>query len=269
MSKPLLTAGLLLATFIGCKSISANAQEPKSAGPVEVAVLEDLVAANRILVDQGVLDGFGHVSIRHPKDPNRYLMARNIAPELVTADDVLEYDLDSNPIEAKGQRTFLERFIHGEVYKARSDVRAVIHSHSPSVVPFGISSHALKPVFHMSGFLAVGVPIWDIREAIGGPSNMLVSSIALGKHLAAKLGDRPVVLMRGHGNVVVGPDLKFAVYRAVYTEVNARLQLQAQGLGGPLNFLTPEEGRMADETIMTQIERPWQLWRKKALGKQG
>src|SRR5215469_5318122 len=162
MSKPLQTAGLLLATFIGCESISANAQEPKSAGPVEVAVLEDLVAANRILVDQGVLDGFGHVSIRHPKDPDRYLMARNIAPELVTAADILEYDLDSNPIDGKGRRTFLERFIHGEVYKARSDVQAVIHSHSPSVVPFGISSHALKPVFHMSGFLAAGVPTWDI-----------------------------------------------------------------------------------------------------------
>jgi ribulose-5-phosphate 4-epimerase/fuculose-1-phosphate aldolase len=269
MSKPLLNAGLLLAAFIGCASVSVSAQEPKSAGPVEVVVLEDLVAANRILVDQGVLDGFGHVSVRHPKDPNRYLMARNIAPELVTDADILEYDLDSNPIDAKGRRTFLERFIHGEVYKARPDVQAVVHSHSPSVVPFGISSHALRPVFHMSGFLAVGVPTWDIREATGGPSNMLVSSIALGKHLAAKLGDRPVVLMRGHGNVVVGPNLKFAVYRAVYTEVNARLQLQAQGLGGPLNFLTPDEGRMADEAIMTQIDRPWQLWRKKALGKQG
>jgi len=266
MSRPFLIA-ILLAAALGCPSPPAIGQQAQSAGPVDVALLEDLVAANRILVDQGVLDGFGHVSIRHPKDANRYLMARNVAPELVTADDILEYDLDSNPIAAKGQRTFLERFIHGEVYKARPDVQAVIHSHSPSVVPFGISSHALKPVFHMSGFLAAGVPTWDIREATGGPSNMLVSSIALGKQLAAKLADKPVVLMRGHGNVVVGPNLQFAVYRAVYTEVNARLQLQAQGLGGALNFLTPEEGRLADETIMTQIERPWQLWRKKALGK--
>jgi HCOMODA/2-hydroxy-3-carboxy-muconic semialdehyde decarboxylase len=258
----------LLAALIACLSAPACAQqEAKSAGAVDAVVLEDLVAANRILVDQGVLDGFGNVSIRHPKDPTRYLMARNIAPELVNAADILEYDLDSNPIDAKGQRTFLERFIHGEVYKARPDVQAVIHSHSPSVVPFGISTHALHPVYHMSGFLAAGVPIWDIREAVGGPSNMLVASIALGKQLAVKLGDRPVVLLRGHGNVVVGPNLKFAVYRAVYTEVNARLQLQAQGLGGPLNFLTPEEGKMADDTIMTQIERPWRLWRKKALGK--
>jgi HCOMODA/2-hydroxy-3-carboxy-muconic semialdehyde decarboxylase len=242
-------------------------QQTRSAGPVDAALLEDLVAANRILVDQGVLDGFGHVSIRHPRDPGRYLMARNVAPELVTPEDILEYDLDSNPIDAKGQRTFLERFIHGEVYKARPDVQAVIHSHSPSVVPFGISTHALRPVYHMSGFLAAGVPTWDIREAAGGASNMLVSSMALGRQLAAKLADRPVALMRGHGNVVVGPNLKIAVYRAVYTEANARLQLQAEGLGGPLNFLTPEEGRMADDTIMTQIERPWQLWRRKAMGK--
>ena len=267
MPKALLTAALIVAPIVQL-TLPANAQQvAQSAGPVEGVVLEDLVAANRILVDQGVLDGFGHVSIRHPNDPNRYLMARNIAPELVTAADILEYGLDSNPIDAKGQRVFLERFIHGEVYKARPDVQAVIHSHSPSVVPFGISNHPLKPVFHMSGFLAVGVPVWEIREAASGPSNMLVSSIALGKHLATKLGDKPVVLMRGHGNVVVGPNLKFAVYRAVYTEVNARLQLQAQGLGGPLNFLTLDEGKLADETIMTQIERPWQLWRKKALGK--
>ena len=268
MSGPSLTAGAPLAALVICLTMPASAQqEPKSAGSVDVAVLEDLVAANRILVDQGVLDGFGHVSVRHLKDPNHYLMARNVAPELVTTADILEYDLDSAPIDAKSQRTFLERFIHGEVYKARPDVHAVIHSHSPSVVPFGISTHALKPVYHMSGFLAAGVPVWDVRDVVGGPSNMLVSSIALGKELAAKLGDRPVVLMRGHGNVVVGPNLKIAVYRAVYTEVNARLQLQSQGLGGPLKFLTPEEGKMADETIMTQIERPWQLWRKKALGK--
>jgi HCOMODA/2-hydroxy-3-carboxy-muconic semialdehyde decarboxylase len=240
---------------------------PKLRGHVDPVALEDLVAANHILVDQEVLDGFGHISIRHPHDPNRYLMARNIAPALVTTSDILEYDLDSNPIDAKGQRTFLERFIHGEVYKARPDVQAVIHSHSPSVVPFGISMHGLKPVFHMSGFLASGVPNWDIRDAAGGPSNMLVTSITLGKALADTLADRPVALMRGHGNVVVGPNLKIGVYRAIYTEINARLQLQALGLGGALNYLTPEEGKLADETIMTQIDRPWQLWRKRAIGK--
>jgi ribulose-5-phosphate 4-epimerase/fuculose-1-phosphate aldolase len=240
-------------------------QEPKSGGPVDPAVIEDLVAASLILADQGVLDGFGHVSIRHPGDPNRYLLSRNMAPALVTAADILEYDLDSNPVDPRGRRSFLERFIHGEVYKARPDVHAVVHSHSPSVVPFGISAHGLKPVYHMSGFLAAGVPNWDIREAAGGPSNMLVTSGALGRSLAARLGSSPVALMRGHGNVVVGPNVKIGVYRAVYTEINARLQLQAQGLGGPLTYLTADEGAMADETIMTQIDRPWQLWRKRAL----
>jgi HCOMODA/2-hydroxy-3-carboxy-muconic semialdehyde decarboxylase len=242
-------------------------EEPRSGGPVDPAVIEDLVAASLILADQGVLDGFGHVSIRHPGDPSRYLLSRNVAPALVTAADILEYDLDSNPVDPQGRRSFLERFIHGEVYKARPDVGAVIHSHSPSVVPFGISTHGLKPVYHMSGFLTAGVPNWDIREAAGGPSNLLVTSGALGGSLAAKLGASPVALMRGHGNVVVGPSLKICVYRAIYTEINARLQLQAQGLDGPITYLTPQEGEMADGTIMTQIERPWQLWRKKALGK--
>jgi HCOMODA/2-hydroxy-3-carboxy-muconic semialdehyde decarboxylase len=248
-------------------AVAGAPQEPKPGSPVDPEAIEDLVAASLILADQGVLDGFGHVSIRHPNDPNRYLLSRNLAPALVTAADIMEYDLDSNPVDPQGRRSFLERFIHGEVYKARPDVHAVIHSHSPSVVPFGISTRGLQPVYHMSGFLAAGVPNWDIREAAGGPSNMLVTSGALGRSLAAKLGSSPVALMRGHGNVVVGPNVKIGVYRAVYTEVNARLQLQAEGLGGPLTHLTPQEGEMADRTIMTQIERPWQLWRRRALGK--
>jgi HCOMODA/2-hydroxy-3-carboxy-muconic semialdehyde decarboxylase len=242
-------------------------QEPKSGGPVDPEPIGDLVAASLILADQGVLDGFGHVSIRHPGDPNRYLLSRNLAPALVTAADIMEYDLDSNPVDPQGRRSFLERFIHGEIYKARPDVGAVVHSHSPSVVPFGISTHGLRPVYHMSGFLAAGVPNWDIRDAVGGPSNMLVTSGALGRSLAAGLGSSPVALMRGHGNVVVGANVKIGVYRAIYTEIDARLQLQAQGLGGPLAFLTQQEGEMADATIMTQIDRPWQLWRKRALGR--
>jgi HCOMODA/2-hydroxy-3-carboxy-muconic semialdehyde decarboxylase len=244
----------------------ADAQtEPRSAGPVDPELIADLVAASRILADQGVVDGFGHVSMRHPADPGRYLLSRNMAPALVGAADIQQYDLESNPVDPQGRRSFLERFIHGEVYKARPDVGAVIHSHSPSVVPFGISTHGLRPVYHMSGFLAAGAPNWDIRDAAGGPSNMLVTSGALGASLAARLGASPVALMRGHGNVVVGASLKICVYRAIYTEVNARLQLQALGLGGPLTYLTPEEGAMADTTIMTQIDRPWQLWRKRAL----
>src|SRR5262245_10968313 len=189
-------------------TVAGAQQEPNSGGPVDPELLEDLVAASLILADQGVLDGFGHASIRHPNDPNRYLLSRNMAPALVTAADILAYDLDSNPVDPRGRRSFLERFIHGEVYKARPDVHAVIHSHSPSVVPFGISAHGLKPVYHMSGFLAAGVPNWDIREAAGGASNMLVTSGALGSSLATTLGSSPVALMRGHGNVVVGANVK-------------------------------------------------------------
>ena len=248
------------------RSLRAQAPAP-SAGPVDAKLLDDLVAANRILVDQGVLDGYGHVSLRHPADPQRYLMARSLAPELVTAADILEYDLESQPIDARGRTTFIERFIHGEIYKARPDVKAVVHSHSPSVIPFGVSATPLKPLYHMSGFLGGEVPVFDIRQAAGGPSDMLVRSPALGAALARTLAGRPVALMRGHGAVAVGPSIVHAVYRAVYTEMNARLQMQAIALGGPINFLDPEEARRAEASIDGTLGRPWELWRKKALGR--
>ena len=142
-------AGVLVA-------VRAAAQTPATAGPVDPALIEDLVAANRILVDQGVLDGYGHVSVRHPADPQRYLMSRSLAPELVTAADVMEYDLDSAPVDARGRTTYLERFIHGEIYRARPDVKAVVHSHSPSVIPFGVGTVPLRPLYHMSAFLGGG-----------------------------------------------------------------------------------------------------------------
>jgi ribulose-5-phosphate 4-epimerase/fuculose-1-phosphate aldolase len=239
---------------------------PASAGPVDPALIEDLVAANRILVDQGVLDGYGHVSMRHPKDPNRYLMARSVAPELVTADDIMEYDLDSNPVDPRGRAVFLERFIHGEIYKARPDVNAIVHSHSPSVIPFGVSTIPLKPLYHMSAFLYPGVPVFDIRAG-GELTDMLIRNGALGHALALALGDKPVALMRGHGGVVTGPDLPLVVFRSVYTEVNARLQMQAMSLGGPVIYLDPEEGRKAAATMAGTVARPWELWRRKALAK--
>jgi HCOMODA/2-hydroxy-3-carboxy-muconic semialdehyde decarboxylase len=241
--------------------------QPSSAGTVDPELLEDLAIASRILADQGVLDAYGHVSMRHPGEPKRYLLSRNLAPELVTPSDIMEFDLDSNPVDPQGGRLFLERFIHGEIYKARPDVNAVVHTHSPSVVPFGVTSHAFRPVFHMSGFLWPGVPNFDIRKETGGFTDMLVRDGKLGRSLAKVLGDRPMALMRGHGNVVVAPDVKLAVYRAVYAEVNARLQLQAKMLGGPITFLDPEEGRKAEEANNTQIERPWELWKRKAMAK--
>ncbi|MGH7356385.1 MAG: class II aldolase/adducin family protein, partial [Candidatus Rokuibacteriota bacterium] len=155
-------------------------------------LVEDLVAANRILVDQGVLDGYGHVSVRHDRDPNRYLMSRSIAPELVTVADIMEYDLDSVPVDPRGRTTYLERFIHGEVYKLRPDVKAVVHNHSPSMIPFGVTGAPLRPLYHMSAFLSGGVPVFDIRAATGQTTDMLVRDPLLGRALAQALGDRPV-----------------------------------------------------------------------------
>src|SRR5947207_6292087 len=223
---------------------SAHAQmAPATAGPVDPALIDDLVAANRILVDQGVVDGYGHVSVRHPADPQRYLMSRSIAPELVTAADIMEYDLDSVAVDARGRTSYLERFIHGEIYRARPDVKAVVHNHSPSVIPFGVTTAPLRPLYHMSAFLGGGVPVFDIRAAAGGPTDMLVRNAALGRALATSLGAAPVALMRGHGAVVVGSALPQAVFRSVYTEINAKLQAQAMTLGGPVTYLDVEEAK--------------------------
>ena len=246
----------------------ASAQPP-SGGPVDPAVIDDLVAANRILATEGVLDGLGHVSIRHPSNPDRYLIARSLAPALITAADIMEYDLDSKPINQRGRAMFLERFIHGEAYKARPDVRAVIHSHSPTVIPFSISQTPLRPVFNGAAFLSPSAPVFDIRKA-AGMTDGLISDGALGKALAGVLGDRAVALMRGHGNVVVGPTVQVAVYRAIYTEVNARLQLQAITLGGPLIYLAPEEAEKINARAGPDgpgVVRTWELWKRKSLGR--
>jgi HCOMODA/2-hydroxy-3-carboxy-muconic semialdehyde decarboxylase len=229
------------------------------------ALVEDLVAASRILADQGVVDGYGHVSARHDKDPNRYLMARSLAPALVTAADIMEWDLDSVPVDPRGRTGFIERFIHGEIYKARPDVKAVVHNHSPSVIPFGVTTAPLKPLYHMSAFLWGGVPVFDIRKAAGGATDMLVRDPALGRALAQTLGPRPVALMRGHGAVVVGTSLQFAVFRSVYTEMNARLQAQAMALGGPVTYLDDEEAKKAELNVGGTVGRPWELWKQKAL----
>lgn len=239
---------------------------PVSAGPVDPNLLDDLVAANRILADQGVLDGYGHVSMRHPANPERYLLSHSLAPELVTAADIMEHDLDSNPVDLRGRTAFLERFIHGEIYKARPDVNAVVHSHSPAVVPFGVSNVPLRPFYHMGAFLGVGVPIFEIRD-VGGMTDLLVRNPELGHALAQCLADKPVALMRGHGSAIVGSSIPSAVYHAIYTDVTARMQVQALMLGGSINYLEPEECRLVAANIARTIGRPWELWRRKALGR--
>src|SRR6187401_2168871 len=189
MRTMVLLASLLVAGM--CPGGTPLAQ-PKSAGAADARLIENLVAGNRIIADLGVVDGFGHLSARHDKDAQRYLMTRSMAPALVRAEDILEYDLDSAAVDALGQALFLERFIHGEIYKARPDVMASVHSHSPSVIPFGVSKVRLQPIYHMSSFMGLDVPVFEIRDSAGSGSNLLVGSPALGAVLAQVLGDRTV-----------------------------------------------------------------------------
>jgi len=223
-------------------------------------LIRDLVVANRILFQQGVVDGFGHVSVRHDKDPGKFLLARNMAPPLVTASDILVFDLDCNPILPHAPSVYLERFIHGEIYRARSDVQAVVHSHSKAVIPFGVVPEvSLQPIFHMSAFLGNGCPIFEIRKTGGQGTDLLIRNPDLGAALARDLGAQSAILMRGHGATIVADSLKRAVYRAVYMQVNAELQSAALALGR-VNFLTTEEARAATATVEGQLQRAWDMW---------
>ncbi len=229
------------------------------------ALIDDVVAANRILAREGVLDGFGHVSARHPTDPNKYLLSRSRAPELVEASDIMTFDLDSAPQNGDTRQPYLERFIHGAIYRARPDVMAVVHSHSPSVIPFAASTVRLRPIYHMSGFLGGNTRVFDIKHRFGC-TDMLVRNNDHGDALAAELGASGVVLMRGHGFVSVGLSVPVAVYRAVYTEKNADLQQRAITLGGEITYLDDEEARLAEATNRSVVGRPWELWKRQVQG---
>lgn len=227
-------------------------------------VIDDLAAANRILFHQGVVDGFGHVSARHPERADRFLLARNMAPGQVTRADIQEYALDGTPVDPAGPKPYLERFIHGELFRARPDVMAVVHSHSPSVVVFStVPSQPLRAICHMSGFIGEDTPVFEIRDTAGHATDLLIRTPELGVALADTLGERPVVLMRGHGSTVVGESIRQAVFRAVYTEVNAKLQADALRLGQPV-YLTAEEGAAITVTNNGQLDRAWNLWRELA-----
>lgn len=227
--------------------------------------LSELVSANHILYDQGVFDGYGHISVRNPKDPTHFFMSRAVAPGMVSDADIMEFDLDAKPLDRQGREIYIERFIHSEIYKARPDVNAVVHSHSPGVLPFSISQVPLRPVFHDASFLYTGAPVFDVRSAAGDGTNLLVMTPALGKALAESLGKNAIVLIRGHGEAVVGPSIHVVVSRAIYTEENAKLQLQALALGGPLTYLSPAEGEKV-ETLANSggLWRVWNMWVAKA-----
>jgi len=249
-----LAVSLLLAAF----SIGAAAADPK--------LVEDLVAANRILAHEGLLDGWGHISVRVPGSPNRYLMARNVPAELVEAKDILEYDLDSKPVGGGNDALYSERFIHGEVYRARPDVNAVVHTHAPPVIPFGVTGVPLKAMYHRAAFVAFGIPVFEIRDA-AGMTDMLIRNAKLGRALAASLADKPAVLMRGHGATVVGPSLPRVVGRTVFLSLNATLQMEAVRLGGEPKYLDIEEAKLIEAREGYGLARAWEVWKKKAAAK--
>jgi ribulose-5-phosphate 4-epimerase/fuculose-1-phosphate aldolase len=229
-------------------------------------LIDDLVAASRILADHGVLDAYGHVSVRSDKRPAHFIMSRSRAPALVAAADLVEWGPDSEAAAGDKRKGFIERYIHGEIYRARPEVMAVVHSHSPSVIPFGVTRTKLRPVYHMGSFLWSGAPVWDIRK-VREENDLLVRDRPLGEALAGALGTCACVLMRGHGMTVVGASVQEAVFRSIYTEMNARLQIQAMQLDGPIAFLSDEEGRRSTAANAGTLERPWEVWKQKALGR--
>jgi ribulose-5-phosphate 4-epimerase/fuculose-1-phosphate aldolase len=233
--------------------------------PTKKALVDDLVAANRILAMHGILDAYGHVSVRSPIRPGHYLLSRSLAPELVTAKDIQELGPDSEPV-GDTRKPYLERFIHGEIYRTRPDVVAVVHSHSQSIIPFGATRTKLRPISHMASFLWSGAPVFDIRR-VREESDMLIRDATLGRALAKSLGQCTCVLMRGHGMTVVGESLPDAVFRAIYTEANARMQMQAASLEGPIEFLSDVEAQLVTQTNQATLDRPWTIWKARARAK--
>src|SRR5215468_7189769 len=233
-----------------------------------VSEREDLVLAYRILAAHGVVDAYGHVSLRTAKNPHRYLLARAMAPELVTADDILEFDLDSNPVKDPKVPLYLERYIHGELFKRRADINAVVHNHSPSVIPFGVTTVPLRPMFNTGAFIGEGVPNFEIRD-FQESGDLIIRTPVLGAALASTLGGKPAALMRGHGAVVVGENLMLAVVRSIYLELSAKLQMQAMLIAGPGGQVVYLDEREVSAISSRQFSagtwrRTWDLWCTKA-----
>lgn len=227
-------------------------------------VMRDLVIANRILAREGVVDAFGHVSVRHPQNPDRYILACSRAPGLVVRDDLMEYTLDGDPFDQRDRLMYAERHIHGAIYQTRPDVGAVIHNHSHAVIPFGVTGVKLQPVIHVASTVGEDIPVWDIRDNFGDTS-LLVLDMAQGRDLAGCFGDGRVALMRGHGCVVGCGNVKEAVMVAIYLEVNAGIQMDAMRLGDPV-YLSPGEIAAGDERFFGElgISRSWEYWHLRA-----
>ena len=226
-------------------------------------LVEDLVAANRILAREGVLDGWGHVSVRLSRD--RFLLSQAVPPALVKAEDLVEFGLDGKPIDGRARDLYSERFIHAEIYRVRPDVNAVVHNHAPPLIAFGNTKVPMRPMYARSAFIGLGVPVSEIRDA-AGMTDMLIRSPALGRALAQTLADKPAVLMRGHGSTVVGPSIPRVVSRSIFLALNATLQQQAMVLGAPVTYLDAEETRLVEEREGHGLKRAWEAWKQNALG---
>jgi ribulose-5-phosphate 4-epimerase/fuculose-1-phosphate aldolase len=262
-------AAIITITVVLAGQTAKPAQAPAGNG----TLLDDLVVANRILANENILDGLGHVSVRSLTNPNHFFQSRDLAPGLVTAADILEYDLDGTPVNPKGPASVRERFIHGAIYKARPNVKSVVHSHMPSVLPFTDVTTPLRPMYHMAAFLVPGVPLFEIRN-VQGHVGMLVDDNTSADALAKTLGDKTVALMRGHGAAIVGLSIPDAVSNAIFLDVNARVQSQAVALGGNIHYLTqadlapptPNQQPSALPGSQGYYPRSWPIWKAKAMG---
>jgi len=222
-------------------------------------IIEELVTANRILAHEGIVDSFGHVSARHPERKDRFLLSRARAPERIEAADIMEFTLEGDAVDARGRKPYLERFIHGALFEARPEINCVVHNHSPSTIPFGVTGKKMRPLLHMCASIGHNVPLWDSQKKFGD-TDLLVSNMAMGRDLAKAVGKGRSALMRGHGAVVVGTSIRQAIWIAIYLELNAKLQMQAMSMGA-IKYLTNGE---VDAIIGRQkafsYNRAWENW---------
>jgi len=228
------------------------------------ALARELVTANHILAREGVTDALGHISVRHPDRPDRFFLSCSRSPELVKLDDIMEYDLDCNPIDQRGRTMYFERPIHGAIYQARPDVVSVVHNHAYEVIPFGLTRRPLRPCVHPAAGIGAHVPVWDSRTSFGD-TNLLITDMEKGKDLARGMGESNSVLMRGHGCVVVGGGIRQAVLNAVYFKINASLVLQCLQIGDDITYLSDGEIELTRKIVYADnsVTRMWDYWSRR------
>jgi ribulose-5-phosphate 4-epimerase/fuculose-1-phosphate aldolase len=267
MARQIVAARMLsVALALATTCVAAQAQTGAPAADSNEARIEDLVTASHILANEGILDSFGHATVRSVTDPTHFFMPRAMPPALVSRADIVELDLDCKPVTPNAPRLNGERYIHCEVYKARPDVQSVIHTHDMAVLPFGLTGTPLRPVLAQAGFLPKETPLFEVRDAYGPTAaerGVLVLNAALGKALAGKLGNNPVVLMRGHGETVVGRSVKEAAVRTIYTNLDARAQAAAMTLAS--KFVVLDDAEIAAFEKEERPDRPWENYKQRLL----